>query len=551
MRTITLLTSVCLLSSFLFIGGVYKDHQYNDNTSIIIEQVPLEANNIRAWISNTGIIDQDRRTSNTPGFEWPKGSNKNAIFTTGLTLAGYINNQFRMSAACYKGEDVPGYCVNGNLQTNSGFKLYRVTRGDNQNNNPDWLNWGLMVPYGAPFKDANNNGTYEPAIDTPGVKNAAQTIFVCLTDADSTAHTIGEGFGGGTPVMGAEIHFTSWCYDNPGLEDMQFMKWVVINKNISAWDSTIISLVSDPDLGYSDDDYIGCDTTMNLGYCYNADNDDNGIYGVSPPAVGTMFLNCSGSNAVLSTFVYFTNTSTWGPPCEKDANGEPAGAYNYMKGIKKDGTPWVIPGTNPPRTTKFCYPGDPESGMGWTEGLPGHPSGSVLNCNGLLTGNTFFVNPAGDRRFVMNYKPVNQRINPGDSQVVIASQFIARGSSNLNSVTLLKLKADVIRTLCIGGFAIGINPISTQIPDQFNLYQNYPNPFNPVTKIKFDLPKSENVVIKIYDALGRETAVLVNEKLKAGIYSVDWNGMNNPSGVYFYKLTAGSFVEAKKMILIK
>src|SRR4030095_9008395 len=484
----------------------------------------LNGNNINARFGTGGIID-NKIVDNGPGFEWPKGSGKNAVYTGGLTIAAYYNNSLRMAAASYRGEYTLGYCSQGILYQNTFFRIYKVTRGDNQFTNYDWAQWGLMVPYGAPYKDVNNNGVYEPAIDIPGVKDSKQTLFVCLTDADPTKHILGEGFGGGTLPLGADIRFTAWCYDNPGYQDMQFFKWVLKNKNISAWDSTLISVVADPDLGFVDDDYIGCDTTRNLGYCYNADNYDDdeniGGYGINPPAVGIVFLNCAGADAVLSSFQYFNGS----PACERDPNGQPIGAYNYMKGLKKDGTPWVIPSTSPPRTTKFCYSGDPETGAGWTEF-----GGCIQNCGGLLTGTQVIPVPPGDRKFVMTYKRQNQRLNPGDSQVVLAAQLIARGTNHLNSATRLKQLTDVAKQLCQNGFVIGISPISTEIPTKFNLFQNYPNPFNPMTNFKFQMPNSEFVKLIIYDLLGREIAVLVNEKLQAGVYSVDWDGTNYTSG---------------------
>lgn len=92
----------------------------------------------------------------------------------------------------------------------------------------------------------------------------------------------------------------------------------------------------------------------------------------------------------------------------------------------------------------------------------------------------------------------------------------------------------------------------TSIPKQFNLYQNYPNPFNPSTTIKFDLPKDANVTIKIYDIIGRVVATLVNNELKkAGSYDITWNASNYATGVYFYRIEAGSFVSSKKMVLLK
>jgi hypothetical protein len=98
---------------------------------------------------------------------------------------------------------------------------------------------------------------------------------------------------------------------------------------------------------------------------------------------------------------------------------------------------------------------------------------------------------------------------------------------------------------------LGINMISSEIPLTYSLYQNYPNPFNPVTNIKFDLPKSGYVEIKIFDIQGREIAQLVNQQMQPGVYSVNWDASNYPSGVYFYKIEAGDYKESKRMVLIK
>jgi hypothetical protein len=89
------------------------------------------------------------------------------------------------------------------------------------------------------------------------------------------------------------------------------------------------------------------------------------------------------------------------------------------------------------------------------------------------------------------------------------------------------------------------------IPDGFKLFQNYPNPFNPSTKIRYSIPKRSNVVIEVYDILGKKITTLVNEEKPAGAYELTWNAVGMPSGVYFYKIQAGSFVETKKMILLR
>ncbi len=89
------------------------------------------------------------------------------------------------------------------------------------------------------------------------------------------------------------------------------------------------------------------------------------------------------------------------------------------------------------------------------------------------------------------------------------------------------------------------------IPSAFNLAQNYPNPFNPVTNISYSLPQNTKVVIKVYDILGRLVKELVNEYKEAGIYKIKFDGTNLSSGVYFYKIEAGTFADTKKMVLVK
>jgi hypothetical protein len=93
--------------------------------------------------------------------------------------------------------------------------------------------------------------------------------------------------------------------------------------------------------------------------------------------------------------------------------------------------------------------------------------------------------------------------------------------------------------------------VNNSTPKEFSLSQNYPNPFNPNTKIAFDIPAQEFVAIKVYDILGREVKSLLNETKSPGNYEINFNGDELPSGTYIYQIRAGSFVETKKMILLK
>ncbi len=97
----------------------------------------------------------------------------------------------------------------------------------------------------------------------------------------------------------------------------------------------------------------------------------------------------------------------------------------------------------------------------------------------------------------------------------------------------------------------GIINYNNEVPVSYNLSQNFPNPFNPSTNIKFSIPKSGIIMLRVYDMIGKEIATLVNEFKGAGNYIVEFNASNLPSGTYFYRVTSGDFVDTKKMFLVK
>ncbi len=107
---------------------------------------------------------------------------------------------------------------------------------------------------------------------------------------------------------------------------------------------------------------------------------------------------------------------------------------------------------------------------------------------------------------------------------------------------------------------VGVKKTENTIPTEFKLYQNYPNPFNPATIIRYSIPNdgfltgafgNDKTVLKVYDILGKEVVMLVNEEQKPGVYEVMFDASNLPSGIYFYRLVAGDFAETKRMILVK
>ncbi len=90
-----------------------------------------------------------------------------------------------------------------------------------------------------------------------------------------------------------------------------------------------------------------------------------------------------------------------------------------------------------------------------------------------------------------------------------------------------------------------------ELPTKFSLSQNYPNPFNPTATIQYAIPKAGAVTLKVYNILGQEMITIINEERPAGSYEVEFNASTLPSGIYFYRLQAGSFVKTKKMVLMK
>ena len=120
--------------------------------------------------------------------------------------------------------------------------------------------------------------------------------------------------------------------------------------------------------------------------------------------------------------------------------------------------------------------------------------------------------------------------------------------------------ADTLNGWAVGAFGrvykfnketIGIKNGGENSPVSFNLYQNYPNPFNPLTRIYYELPENSYVRLCVYDVLGREVKSLVDGEIPRGKHESDWNASGLPSGVYFYKMEAGTYTQTKKMVLLK
>ena len=209
-----------------------------------------------------------------------------------------------------------------------------------------------------------------------------------------------------------------------------------------------------------------------------------------------------------------------------------------------------------------CY----SSSEGLVDSLASNFGDSSITCPNYL-GTKTALNDTSDYFIFNTYynakKFATVNLNGGYEQIYLERIGLARYYFSVsNELCIHNLKGCIINGVMYGdtSMIVGINQISSQIPDNFSLSQNYPNPFNPVTKIKFSISGNSvaQTFLSVFDAIGRVVTILVNQQLQPGTYEADWSASAYPSGVYYYKLevspSTGSgrgFTETKKMVLIK
>ena len=545
-------------------GRVYKTSSGGLNDNYIAADY-IAANEIFMWVGNNGMGSHDPLTDGS-GFYWPGGKDAttSAIFEDGLNWGGKVNGEVRVNGSTYRQGLLPGYIMSDGTASNpleTKSKIFKLKKNwqllppsEERNRYAfDYANWPVDV--GAPWEDKNGDGIYTSGIDEPKIIGD-ETLFFVANDLD----TMTSRYPYGSDPIGLEVQTTIFGYNTELLKDVVFKKYKIINKSSNAITDMYLCYWTDDDLGFASDDYIGCDTILNLGFTFNSDNNDQGYYGTPPPAVGHMILQppiiqsdpadsahygdgwINGyRNLQMNAFVpsFCCGNSEYFDP----ALGEYEGTlqfYNIMQGLLPDGDPMVDPNTS--LVTPFCTPGDPIAKVGWFEG-GGWPGGP---------------NP-GDRYYRLSSGPFNMA--PNDTQEVVIAILIKKGTDNLNSITELKNYAAQIQHWYDNDFVTSIKLEEVIVPMEYFLSQNYPNPFNPTTKIKYSIASAHRplsggarggfVTLKIYDVLGNEVETLVNEEKPEGNYEVEFNGTKLSSGVYFYRLIAGSFIQTKKMILVK
>ena len=514
----------------------------------------IAANEVRMWIGNNGDGSHDPNTDGS-GFYWPGGENAElpSVFEDGLLYGGKINGEIRVNGSMYRHGLSPGIISADGTPDEPmkpEYKIFKLKKGwenlpegiERDRYEYDYNNWPGDL--GAPYIDVNGDGEFTQGVDTPEYLGD-ETLFTIANgmDADLSEYLLG------SPPAPVEIRTTVWAYNSDGMEDVVFKKFVVTNKGNDPITDMYLTYWTDPDLGFAGDDYVGCDTLLSLGYCYNGDENDENFYESPPPAVGHLIVQgpiVEGSesdsaftgeewitgfkNLPLTGFqLYIGGSYVYRDPVQGDYEGT-IQVYNNMQGLDGEGNALVDPNTG--KATQTVLAGNPVEGNGWYtgEGWPGGP-------------------PPCDMREIMSSGTFE--LGAGESQEFAIAIFMAQGTDRLNSVTKLKEKAIEIHEFYSGRIVSDVREDEENQPLAFDLRQNYPNPFNPTTTIVYQLPKASKVSLKIYNILGKEVAELVNAEQNPGTYKVSFNGNDLASGVYFYRLIADDFIAGEKMILLK
>ena len=444
---------------------IHGSHQHDARSmaAASVEHVIWDGNQISTIHGNHGDVVSYHISGNS-GLEWPKGSGKLAVFQAGIWLASGRSkapgadwvDEIRTAAAEYTVEFVPGSIGSDDVNSGHIYQIHKkevdaflendwatfqamslelpITTVEGSSAfteqiaktlpTDDFLNW--PVHDGAPWKDANGDGVYNPADgDYPDILGDVFHWYV-MNDGNAATHTPLWG----TAPMNVDVQTSVFGFDQAGpMGNILFVRWVLINKGSDELDSVFVSMWHDDDVGDATDDLVGCDIASSVGYTYN-DADGDNTYGVEVPAAGADFFQGPLVASVGDSATIFTWSKENGYHLRtfhdmkklgmtsfvKYINGNPIYSdpetaeetYNYMNGlVGTTGDPYINPITG--QESIFVHDGDPTTGTGWIDDVP------------------------GDRRYLMTSGPFY--FAPGDTQEVVGALIIAAGSNWAKSIT--------------------------------------------------------------------------------------------------------------------
>ncbi len=443
---------------------------------------------------------------------------KTSIYSSNIWIGGLDNNgQLHLSAPSYGvlGKDLFYGPIANNYTGSYDLKYNRVWKisfNQIQNHISNFSTPGYIMPtdiqnwpgngdiangeayYLAPYVDVNGNNLYDPVNgDYPEIPGD-QAVFYIANDAKYPHSSGGDS-------LRIEIHGMLFEYSTSSpMGKAVFADFKVYNRSIINYDSVYVGAWGDLDLGNYLDDYMGCDSTLNTFYAYNADADDDGAlgYGTHPPAQGISILNHP-----VSSFIYYqnSNSTTQGNP------DLPVDYYNYLKGNWKDNTHLTYGGTGygGVTSTDFMYSGFPELNSGWRN------NGFPDDCRGVMSIGPFIFN-AGDALCLQVAYPFAWDIN----------------GTHFTSIALLRQYINYIDSIYAGTPSCWLTSNINYTNIQENSLSVYPNPSSGKIIMKSD-DGIEN--IEIYSILGQ---TILNQNKKGKLVEIDLEKLGK--GIYIYKV---------------
>lgn len=388
----------------------------------------MNINNIDLALQNNGQYGLEADTY------FPTGSGLSFLYEGGLGLSGYDSQgNLRLGwvmGASRKYNFQPGTW--GMDPDDPKAKFYIVTKDDGPNSDA-YVEWADAVALGASYVDVDNNGQYDPAVDKPDLLGD-KTIWTVYNDG---APPQGEAEFPDRVQLGVEVYQSVFAFArSDDLGNVIFIRYRIKNVGTDDLSRMIFSVINDPDLGDYNDDLIGCDTTLSMGFIYNPGKD--AVYGDNPPAYGVDFfqgplVDSPGDTAIrvlgpdlgveilpdkknlpMSSFMYYINND--------NIIGDPdlaVEARRYMEGgLEQDGDPidpLTFPygvGASATDNPKYIYSGDPVTGGGWLDAIP------------------------SDKRFLINCGEFELPV--GSEQDVVIGMVVGQGTDALSSVTEMK-----------------------------------------------------------------------------------------------------------------
>ncbi|NQV42635.1 MAG: T9SS type A sorting domain-containing protein [Candidatus Marinimicrobia bacterium] len=450
-----------------------------------LEDELFEGNNINNYIGNDGHLVSHRATGDS-GLEWPAGSGNTAIFSAGIWVAGMVDGEIRTAAAEFSSEWTPGsipYDTQtkqpiGDLAPNTPLhQIYFIQQGNSSDlSSPQFsreyatwpasdgapardgenytdLNHNGMIDPGEPYEDFNRDGTYNPPDgqmitgEDPPLFQGDEMLWWIMNDwSAETHHNLWS-----TPPLGMEAQVTVYNRTgDPFYENVQFYQVKLVNKGGEQLDSVYFSFWNDADVGDATDDFVGCDTTLDLGYVYNGHPYDRD-YGITPPSVGYTFLRgplvSSPGDSILYQNAVHPGVRALGMTAHvKLTNGFP----HFHDPEEAMETYWVMQGRysysgeayheylDPSRpVTTFHYPGDPVTRSGWTEYDDSDPD----DRRNLTSTGPFTMPPWDD----VNGNGQADFGEPG-VQIIESALIVTDGANNLDAITSLKYVTGKVRS---------------------------------------------------------------------------------------------------------